>query len=52
MSGSDLNMTNPSKNHLVWITLIVAPVLFRAIGALQVNIDARTRSAASQKQEL
>ena len=52
MSGSDPNMTNPGKNHLVWITLIVAPVLFRAIGALQVNIDARTRSAASQKQEL
>lgn len=52
MSGSDLNMTNRSKNRLVWIALVVAPVLFAAIAALQVSIDARTRSVASQKQEL
>ncbi len=52
MSGSDLSMTNRSKNRLVWMCLVVAPVLFAAIAALQVSIDARTRSVASQKQEL
>jgi hypothetical protein len=52
MSDSHLTMPNPSKNRPVWITLIVAPVLFLAIARLQVNIDAHTRSAASQKQEL
>jgi hypothetical protein len=52
MSGSDLRTARRSKNRLVWITLIVAPVLFAAIAALQVSIDARTRSMASQKQEL
>jgi hypothetical protein len=52
MSDSDLDMPNRSKNRLVWITLVVAPVLFAAIARLQVNIDARTRSRASQKQEL
>jgi hypothetical protein len=52
MSGSDLSMTNRSETRLVWIALLVSPVLFVAIAALQVNIDARTRSVASQKQEL
>lgn len=40
------------KNRLILITLAVAPVLFVAIAALQVRIDARTRSVATQKQEL
>jgi hypothetical protein len=52
MSGSDLRTARRGKNRLVWITLVVAPVLFAAIAALQVSIDARTRSMASQKQEL
>ncbi len=52
MSGSDLRTARRRKKRLVWITLIVAPVLFAAIAALQVSIDARTRSMASQKQEL
>jgi hypothetical protein len=52
MSGSDLRTARHSKNRLVWITLIVAPALFAAIAALQVSIDAHSRSMASQKQEL
>ena len=52
MSGNDLKPDRRSKNRLAWISLVVTPVLFGAIAALQVRIDARTRSAASQKQEL
>jgi len=52
MSGTDLKPPNRSRNRLAWITLVVAPVLFAAIAALQVSIDARTRSVGSQKQEL
>jgi hypothetical protein len=52
MSGSDLKTASRGKNRLVWITLVVAPVLFAAIAALQLSIDARTRSLASEKQEL
>jgi hypothetical protein len=52
MSGGEPKTARRGKNRLVWITLVVAPALFAAIAALQVSIDARTRSAASQKQEL
>jgi hypothetical protein len=41
-----------AKNRMVLFTLAAAPVLFVAIAALQVRIDARTRSVATQKQEL
>jgi tetratricopeptide (TPR) repeat protein len=52
MSGGEPKTASRSKDRLVWITLVVVPVLFVAIAALQVSIDARTRSAASQRQEL
>jgi hypothetical protein len=45
-------MNGRSKNRVAWITLIFAPILIAAITALQVSIDARTRSVATQKQEL
>lgn len=45
-------MSGPAKNRVVWICLFATPMLFVAIAALQVNIDARTRSVATQKQEL
>ncbi|MGH9711956.1 MAG: hypothetical protein ACRD5M_01490 [Candidatus Acidiferrales bacterium] len=41
-----------AKNRVTLIALAGAPVLFAAIAALQVRIDARTRSVATQKQEL
>jgi hypothetical protein len=41
-----------AKKRMVLFTLAAAPVLFVAIAALQVRIDARTRSVATQKQEL
>jgi len=45
-------MTVLPKNSVAWIALSAAPVLLLAIAALQVSIDARTRSGARQKQEL
>jgi len=45
-------MTVLPKNSVAWIALSAAPVLLLAIAALQVSIDARTRSGVRQKQEL
>jgi hypothetical protein len=52
MSGSNPKAASAGRNRLVWITLVAVPVLFVGIVVLQVNIDARTRSVASEKQEL
>lgn len=45
-------MSVTRKRGIVWVSLVATPVLFAAIAALQVRIDARTRSLAAQKQEL
>jgi tetratricopeptide (TPR) repeat protein len=39
-------------NRPLWIALVGVPLLFTAIAALQVRIDAEMRSAAQQKEEL
>jgi len=45
-------MTNPSQNRLLWTTVFALPVLFVCLALLQKNIDARTRSASNQQEEL
>ena len=52
MSAREMKYARPRKDRMVWIALVASPVLFAAISALQVSIDARTRSLATQKQEL
>jgi hypothetical protein len=41
-----------SQSRPVWTAAIAVPLLFASISALQVRIDARTRTAAQQKEEL
>lgn len=45
-------MTGRRPNPALWSAIIGLPVLFAALFALQTRIDARTRSAAQQKEEL
>lgn len=45
-------MIRTGPNRPVWIAIIAVPLLFLAIAALQVRIDARTRSVAQDKEEL
>jgi hypothetical protein len=52
MSGIDMKPARHRKDRIVWIALVATLVLLAAIAALQVSIDARTRSLASQRQEL
>jgi tetratricopeptide (TPR) repeat protein len=45
-------MTGRRPNPTLWSAIVGLPVLFVALFALQTRIDARTRSAAQQKEEL
>jgi hypothetical protein len=45
-------MTGRRANPALWSAIVGFPVLFAALTALQMRIDARTRSAAQQKEEL
>jgi tetratricopeptide (TPR) repeat protein len=45
-------MIGRRPNPALWSAIVGLPVLFAALVALQMRIDARTRSAAQQKEEL
>ncbi|HKV05300.1 MAG TPA: hypothetical protein VJO53_09365 [Candidatus Acidoferrales bacterium] len=45
-------MSSPSQNRALWAALAGVPLIFGAIAFLQVKIDARTRSAAQEKEEV
>jgi hypothetical protein len=45
-------MTGRRPNPVLWAAIVGLPVLFAALAALQIRIDAQTRSAAQQKEEL
>jgi tetratricopeptide (TPR) repeat protein len=45
-------MTGRRPNPALWSAIVGLPVLFAALIALQMRIDARTRSSAQQKEEL
>lgn len=45
-------MNHPSQTRPAWVALLFIPLLFAAIAALQVHIDARARSAEREKEEL
>ncbi len=45
-------MSNFSQSRPAWTVAILIPMLFAAIAALQVHIDARTGTAAQEKEEL
>ena len=45
-------MTGRHRNPALWAAIAGLPLLFAALIALQIRIDARTRSAAQQKEEL
>ena len=45
-------MSRPSQSRALWVALAGVPLLFAAIWALQTRIDAQTRTAAQEKEEL
>lgn len=45
-------MSSPSQNRALWTALAGVPLLFAAIALVQMRIDARTRTAAQEKEEL
>jgi len=45
-------MSNRHQNRMLWAAILGVPVLFVAIAFVQQGIDARTRTAAKQKEEL
>ena len=45
-------MSGRKHNRVLWLALLAVPVLFAAIGFLQVRIEAETQTPARQKEEL
>jgi hypothetical protein len=45
-------MSNRHQNRMLWAAILGVPLLFVAIAFVQLKIDARTRTAAKQKEEL
>src|SRR5580658_8031191 len=45
-------MSGRKHNRVLWLALVAVPVLFAAIGFLQVRIEAETQTPARQKEEL
>jgi hypothetical protein len=45
-------VSGPSQTRSVWLAVAGVPLLFAAIAAVQMRIDARTRTAGQEKEEL
>jgi hypothetical protein len=45
-------MSIPAQNRLTWVAIVAVPVFFAAIAGVQGGIDARTRSAQIEQDEL
>jgi len=45
-------MSDPSRSRPLWAVLLVVPVLFAALAALQVRIDAQARAMGDEREEL
>ncbi|MGD0955812.1 MAG: hypothetical protein ABR953_03175 [Candidatus Acidiferrales bacterium] len=45
-------MSRPSQTRALWAAVAGVPLLFAAIAVMQMRIDARTRTAAQEKEEL
>ena len=45
-------MSRPSQNRALWVAAAGVPLLFAAVAVVQTRIDARTRTATQEKEEL
>jgi hypothetical protein len=45
-------VSGPNQNRALWAAAVGVPLLFAAIAAVQMRIDARTRTAVQEKEEL